>query len=73
MKLPVVSAREVIKALSKIGYYIERQKGSHISLAHPLLKTVTIPNHKEIKKGMLKRILNDAELTIQEFRKLLKR
>jgi len=32
MKLPVVSGRDAIKALSKIGYYVRDQKGSHVHL-----------------------------------------
>lgn len=35
-KLPIVSGKEVIKALSKIGYYVRGQKGSHIHLRHPI-------------------------------------
>jgi len=36
MKLPVVSGKETIKALSKIGYYIRDQKGSHVHMRHPI-------------------------------------
>jgi len=40
MKLPIVSGKDVIKALSKIGYYIRDQKGSHVHLRHPLSKAI---------------------------------
>lgn len=33
-KLPILSAKEVLKALSKIGYYVRDQKGNHIHLRH---------------------------------------
>jgi predicted RNA binding protein YcfA (HicA-like mRNA interferase family) len=71
-KLPVVSGQECVKALQKVGFYIARQKGSHITMRrdHPFAKTV-VPNHKTLKKGMLRRILRDAELTVDEFISLL--
>jgi predicted RNA binding protein YcfA (HicA-like mRNA interferase family) len=71
-KLPVVSSRECVKALEKIGFYIDRQKGSHIIMYRddPYAKTV-IPHRKEITKGTLKSILRAAGLTVEEFRDLL--
>ena len=71
-KLPVVSARDCIRALSKVGFYTARQRGSHISLRRDDPPgRITIPNHRELKPGTLKRILNDAGLTTQEFIDLL--
>jgi len=48
-KLPVVSGAECIKALSKIGFEVYRQRGSHIVRVRktPPAQT-TIPNHKEL-------------------------
>ena len=68
-KLPVLSGKEVIKILSAIGYYFRDQKGSHVHLRHPMRKPLTIPNHKEIARGTLRQIINDAGLTIEEFLK----
>lgn len=71
-KLPVVSAREVIRALAKIGFYVVRQKGSHITLKNDDTNvTVTVPNHNPLKPGMLRRIIRDARLTVDEFTGLL--
>lgn len=72
IKLPVVSAKELIKVLSKLGYYIDNQKGSHIILAHPCGRTITVINQSELKKSMLKRILKDVKLTNKEFILLLR-
>ncbi len=71
-KLPNVSGCDCIKVLQKAGFYITRQKGSHINLRRddPFAKTV-VPDHKEIKKGTLKAILKDANLTVDEFIALL--
>lgn len=73
MKLPVVSARKLIKALSKVGYLPHHQRGSHITLRKTTTphKRITVPNHKEIAKGTLRGILEDAELTVKEFIELL--
>lgn len=71
-KLPVVSSRECMTALQKAGFYVSRQKGSHITLRRDDPKgRVTVPNHKTIKPGMLRRIINDAGLTVEEFIELL--
>ena len=53
-KLPVLSARECIAALEKVGFYVIRQRGSHITLRcdNPPGR-VTVPNHKELRTGML--------------------
>ncbi len=70
-KLPVVSGSEVIRVLMRMGYYIRGQEGSHVHLRHPSKRALTVPNHKEIARGTLRRIVKDADLTIEEFRKLL--
>jgi predicted RNA binding protein YcfA (HicA-like mRNA interferase family) len=51
-KLPVVSGRDLVKSLTKIGYLSDHQTGSHIILRHhaPPHRRLTIPNHKEIAK-----------------------
>lgn len=72
-KLPVVSGQEVIKVLAKIGYEFDHQRGSHIVLRQSFepFRRVTIPNHKEIAKGTLRKIIRETGLTVDEFVKLL--
>jgi predicted RNA binding protein YcfA (HicA-like mRNA interferase family) len=52
-KLPVVAAQSVIKALARVGYEFDHQRGSHIVLRQSTApyRRVTIPNHKEIARG----------------------
>ncbi|MGC2424580.1 MAG: type II toxin-antitoxin system HicA family toxin [Nitrospirota bacterium] len=72
--LPVVSGKEVIRALEKIGYVSVRQKGSHVRLiddTNPEHKPVTVPLHKEIDKGLLRAIIRDANITLDDFMRLL--
>lgn len=70
IKLPILSGRELIKILSKLGYQEIRQRGSHIRLARPGKKSVTIPNYKTIDISLLRKILRDVELSAEEFKKL---
>ncbi len=72
-KLPVVSGMDCIKALKKVGYVVVRQKGSHVRLKdkNGLLPPVTVPDHKELRPGLLRKILNDAGLTLEDFTRLL--
>ena len=69
IKLPVLSGKELCKALKQVGYLIDHQTGSHIILRNetPPHRRLTIPNHKEIAKGTLKAILRQAGLTVKEF------
>lgn len=68
-----MSGREVIKALSKAGYDVDHQTGSHIILRQRESphRRVTVPNHKEIAKGTLKAMLEETGLTLDEFMVLL--
>jgi predicted RNA binding protein YcfA (HicA-like mRNA interferase family) len=70
-KLPIVSGKQVIKALQKIGYYVRDQKGSHIHLRHPNKIPLTVPNHREIAGGTLWTIIANAEVSVEEFIELL--
>jgi predicted RNA binding protein YcfA (HicA-like mRNA interferase family) len=71
MRLPLLSGKEICKVLSKIGYFKVRQRGSHIRLKCPGRKSVTVPDYKEISRGLLRKILRDAEISEEEFFKLL--
>ena len=71
--LPVVSGREVVKALEKIGYVFDRQRGSHMILRQqvPPHRRLTVPDHQEVAKGTLRAIIRQAGLTVEEFKDLL--
>ena len=71
-KLPVVSGRETVSALTRIGFTIDRQKGSHIILYRPKPPTtVSVPDHRELDRGTLRAILRQADISPEEFHKLL--
>ncbi len=66
MKLPVLSGREVLKKLLKLGYVIHDQKGSHVHLRHPIKPPLTVPMHDELSRGVLLEILKATGLTREE-------
>lgn len=71
--LPLVSGREVVRALRKLDYEQDRQRGSHIVLrqvAYPH-RRITVPDHDEVAKGTLRAIIREAGLTVNEFKALL--
>lgn len=74
LKLPVVSGKETIRALRKIGFIVVKQEGSHIKLARlETNQTVIVPDHKTLKRGTLRNgILKSINLSVEEFIKLLK-
>jgi predicted RNA binding protein YcfA (HicA-like mRNA interferase family) len=70
-QLPILSGRDVIKALAALGYREARQRGSHIRLACPGRKSVTVPNYNTIDRALLRKILRDADVEVDEFLELL--
>ena len=71
--LPILSAKEIIKALKRGGYIVARQRGSHVRLINPARKQwpVTVPNHKIIGRGLIRKIINDTDLSVEQFLELL--
>ncbi len=73
-KLPLVSARILIKFLKTKGFVVISQRGSHIKLENNLGQVVIVPNRKQIKKGTLKKgILNPIGISTEELIKFLKK
>jgi predicted RNA binding protein YcfA (HicA-like mRNA interferase family) len=73
-RLPRVSAAEAARALEKAGFFLARQSGSHRIYKNADGLRVTVPYHsgKELHPKILKSILRDADLTAEEFLKLMK-
>ena len=61
-----------MKALSKIGFVLRRQQGSHMILrrSEPFTQLV-VPDHKELDRGTLRAIIRQANISVEEFRALL--
>jgi len=71
MKLPRnLSDPEIVRALQRMGFTVERQRGSHIRILRGGVR-VTVPHHKPVKPGTLASILSQAGISIEELREHL--
>jgi predicted RNA binding protein YcfA (HicA-like mRNA interferase family) len=69
--LPKLSGEELILILEQHGYHRVRTRGSHARMYPPdssSLKKVTVPLHKELKRGTLSNIIKDAGLNIEDLK-----
>lgn len=72
VKLPVISGIKAVKAFRKAGWVVSRQTGRHIIMEKTGSKiTLSVPDHKTIKRGTLRSLIKDAGLTVEEFIELL--
>ncbi|MBI5215988.1 MAG: type II toxin-antitoxin system HicA family toxin [Ignavibacteriae bacterium] len=72
-KSPRLRGREIIKALQKADFTIQRIRGSHYFLQHDDGRCTVVPVHSAeiIGPGLFSKILRDCELSISEFQDLL--
>ncbi len=70
-ELPIVSGDQCISALKHSGYRIARTRGSHVRMRCLGRNPVTVPKHRELDRGTLRAILRTADMSIDEFIKLL--
>jgi predicted RNA binding protein YcfA (HicA-like mRNA interferase family) len=71
MKLRLLSGREVLAALNRMGFKEVHRKGSHVKMKHPDGRKIVFPYHDEVDRYTLKGALKDAEIEIREFLKNL--
>lgn len=70
--LPVVSGRDVVAALQRIGFEVHHQTGSHVIMRHrSLARRADVPLHRELKRGTLRGILRQSGITVADFIDLL--
>jgi len=73
-RLPTVTAKQLAKALERAGWRLARVTGSHHHFVHPTKRrAVVIPMHPgDLKRPLVAGVLKDAEITRDEFAKLLR-
>lgn len=73
-KLPRVGPRKVIRALQSLGFRLERQSGSHMIFVNDAGRVIPLPFHsdRDIKPGLLRRIIRDAGVSVEEFARRMK-
>ena len=72
-RLPIISGDAFVKAVKKIGYLWDHTEGSHMILLHPSKGRLSVPRHKELGPGILRKLIENAGLNRDEFLSLLKR
>ena len=69
--LPVVSGAEAVRRFERAGWTVARRKGSHLLLTHPGVRaTLSIPQHRELDRGLLRALIRSAGMTVDEFASL---
>ncbi len=72
-KLIPIKPKRLIKILISIGFIERDAQGSHVFFKHTDGRTTVVPIHnRELSKGLLRKILNDVQLTVEEYEKLRK-
>jgi predicted RNA binding protein YcfA (HicA-like mRNA interferase family) len=67
MRLPLLSGRQVVAALQRLGFVEIHRRGSHVKMEHPDGRRMVFPFHDEIDRYTLKGALRDADVDEAEF------
>lgn len=66
--LPVVSGKQAAAAFEKRGWYLDRWSGSHMIYKHADKRlSLSIPNHRVLDRGLLRRLIRDSGISVEEF------
>jgi predicted RNA binding protein YcfA (HicA-like mRNA interferase family) len=69
--LKLCSGFDAVKKFRKAGWTVVRQKGSHVMMTKPEFQwTLSIPQHDELGPGLLRKLIRQADITIEEFNSL---
>ena len=73
-QLPVISGRDLVRALAKAGWQMARQRGSHMILVKDgSIVTLSVPDHREVAKGTLRSLIRSSGLNVDEFLEFLRK
>lgn len=67
MKLPLLSGRQVLAALARLGFVEVHRKGSHLKMKHSDGRIIVFPFHDQVDRYTLKGALRDADIEIKDF------
>jgi predicted RNA binding protein YcfA (HicA-like mRNA interferase family) len=71
-ELPVVSGRDARRAFERCGWSFRRQTGSHMIFTKPgSIVSLSIPDHRELAPGTLRKLIRASGLTVDEFKRQL--
>jgi predicted RNA binding protein YcfA (HicA-like mRNA interferase family) len=67
----MISGDEFARAVSKVGYEWDHTEGSHMILLHPSRRRLSVPRHRELGRGLVRKLIDQAGLTREQFLELL--
>ena len=67
-RLANISGKQAVKAFKKFGWHVVGQVGSHVVMTKPGMKAnLSVPQHKEVSIGLLRKLIKHAEIEVDEF------
>jgi len=72
MKLPLLSGRQVLATLKRLGFVEIDRRGSHVKMEHTDGRRIVFPVHREVDRYTLKGALRDADIEVEDFLKHIK-
>jgi predicted RNA binding protein YcfA (HicA-like mRNA interferase family) len=72
MKLPLLTGRQIVAALERLGFIEVHRKGSHVKMRHPDGRLIVFPFHDEVDRFTLRGALRDAEVDLEAFLKQIR-
>ncbi|MBI4283011.1 MAG: type II toxin-antitoxin system HicA family toxin [Chloroflexi bacterium] len=72
-RLPAVSGREMVRVFERAGWQVARREGSHIILTKAEVPAIlSVPDHREVRRGTLRSLIRKAGLSVEEFITLMR-
>ncbi len=73
--IPILKFKEFARILKLLGYFEVRQKGSHVIFENVKGNNITVPNHKgkTLGKGLIRSLINNLDIEVDEFIKILRK
>ena len=71
INIKLCSGAEAVRKIQRAGWSVARQKGSHVMMTKSGYQwTLSIPQHSELGPGLLRKLIRQAGLTIEQFNEL---
>jgi predicted RNA binding protein YcfA (HicA-like mRNA interferase family) len=67
VKLPILSGRQIVAALERLGFVEVHRRGSHVKMRHQDGRIIVFPYHDEVDRFTLRGALRDAGIDLDQF------
>jgi predicted RNA binding protein YcfA (HicA-like mRNA interferase family) len=67
-----ISGKDAVKAFARAGWQVRGQVGSHVMMTREGIRAnLSVPQHRELASGTLRKLIRSAGLSVEEFINLL--